>query len=436
MPSGRGPGPARAASVAVVVLTLVAGAWLFLGAPSARADLTFTATSAAVGVQVELNSTSVPLSTDTAAGGPTAQTDIDSDGTSDAYAASPDPSQSGATLPPLVCTLSGLSLPSAACTYPLFASTARGQSPQKVGVPGNEVSADSENESASASVTSGQSPGPQMDTTSMSGQATDGSVSTTAAVSEKQVSIGGKVVLDGVHVSASAQLSPAGQVTLQQDFTVTRMDVAGQSFSFANGSFSLPGAPGVAVPSSTVLALLKQAGVTGHIVEPTQRPGSIVTEGLNFSYTIPATPDTAASTVSVTVGLASAQITDSAIPGAGSTGLPPASTGGSAPGSVTAPASVANATVPVAAASSAAGTVGNGAPATSGSSTGGSGSGGQIATPAGSATSASGPLLATSRRPWTYRMAGLYLLIVGASALIFLLATGLRILGVKTIWRW
>jgi hypothetical protein len=45
------------------------------------------------------------------------------------------------------------------------------------------------------------------------------------------------------------------------------------------------------------------------------------------------------------------------------------------------------------------------------------------------------PLLSSSRRPWTYKMAALYLTLVAAGIAIFAVASGVRLLGVKLPWR-
>jgi hypothetical protein len=430
--SGR---PLRAMSALCLLLIGAGGlGWLAHGALPAGADLVFTATSAAEATQVELNSDAVPLSTDTAAGGPTAQTLMDSNGTSQAYAASPDPSQTGATLPALVCSLAGLPLPAAACNYPAFAATERGQPAEMVGTPGNEVTAQSGDTSSQASVQSGVAPGPQISTTSATQRETGGSVTTTAAISATSVGIEGAIVIQGLHETATATSSPDGKVTSTQDLSISSVQVAGQSFGFENGSFFLPGSPSIVVPWSTVSALTQQAGVTTQFVQPIKTSSGVVGSAVAFTYMTPPTPAAPASTVTVTFGKASADILASAVPG---TTAPQVATGTGPVSVPSTPVPGAGAALP-AVASNPNSTPMSPAPQSLPSLAVGAG---RAASPSDSVQPASAgtrvsPLLSSSRRPWTYKMATLYLTLVAAGIAIFAVASGVRLLGVKLPWRY
>jgi hypothetical protein len=415
--------------------TFATAAWSLGGFARADADNSFRATSAAEASQVEVLSSAVPLSTDTTVGGPTSQTLLDSLGTSQAYAASPDPGRTGATAPALVCSLSGLPIPAPACNYPAFAATDRGQPAQTAGVPGNEVSARSADTSALASTATGVAPGPQVHTVSTSSILPNGTVKTSALITASSIVITGQLSVEGLHVMAQATLAPDGKLTTKQDLSASAIDIAGQQVALSNGSFTVPGNTQVPIPTATVLALLEGAGVTAQFQQPMETKTGVVSGSLSLSYAIPATPATPVSHVTVTLGRASADINASPAnvnlggpPPAGTGAGPPSQSGGAGQTALPPPPfGNAGRPVPASVGSPASSISGTSAPA--------------LAAPVGvtappaltSPRYGAAPTspLAFARRPWTYKLGNIYLALVAAALFTFGTMTGIRLLGVR-----
>jgi hypothetical protein len=394
-------------------------------ASATSADLAFSAVSSAQGVRLEVDSTSIPVSPDTVGGGPTAQTLLDSIGTSHAYAASPDPGSTLGTAGNLACGAAQLPLPPAACAYPLMAQTDRGQPPANQTLPGVTLHADSEDISAHASAQVTGGAGPQALSTSQSIVEPDGTVSTSADTHLDGLNIANVLVAQGVQSSAAVTRLPGGALKRSGTTTVSRITVAGFAFGYANGSLTIAGNP-VSVPVGEVLTPLAAAGVIARLQAPTETKTGIVAAALTLSFTVPATPQTAPLKVTVGFGGADASITSSIVATQSQPSLTVAPTVAATkgPGRV-APSGPSPSLTPLAAGSQALAT---GAPAAGAPA---------LATGARAASASTpGPLAFRTgyRRPLQDSIANLYLAIVAAGLLALGASTAVRLFGVRLAW--
>jgi hypothetical protein len=249
----------------------------------------------------------------------------------------------------------------------------------------------------------------------------DGSVVSTAEGYADAFTVAGAISIRGLHVLAEARRGSDGSLATRQDLSASGVEVGGQTFGFADGTFVLPGGAKVPVPADVVFGLMKNAGVTARFQQPVHTKSGIVSANLSLEYTVPATPGSRPVTVTVTLGRASAEVLAAALPGGPTTAsvspvsnppAPPSQGGG---GSASGPPA---ATTPQVALP---GSV--------------SGNGGTNASPAIAGAPTTGqPALAAVRRPITHKLSNIYLAIVAASLFTFGTATAIRTLGVRLIW--
>ncbi len=279
------------AAAALVVLGTVtgpaAGTTVAQPAPGenparAIASSAFSATVAAQGARILVTVPGGPF-TDTPvdAGGPTAQATLDSLGTSQGFAAFPDPGGLVLSLPGLAAGLlaSGVSglppikLPTLP-PYPLYVSSDAAITPKaSVGAGPYQLGAQSDDRSSRASATAGLRNSAFGSVSSLHSEASvstevDGAV-TAEAVAEIQGLTIGPLSVGSVRSTATMARSSDGTVTPSSSLDVDLLRVGGVGVSLKPGGLEVFGLP-VPLPVDAALqGLLKAAGITIEVM-PTQ----------------------------------------------------------------------------------------------------------------------------------------------------------------------
>jgi hypothetical protein len=226
------------------------------------------------------------------------------------------------------------------------------------------------------------------------------------------------VSISAFHVLAEARRTPDGKLKTRHDLSAGVVTVAGQSFGLSNGSFTVPGS-GVPVPADVVFSLMKGAGITGEFQQATESKTGVVAPSLSLTYSVPATPNTRAIDVTVTLGRASADVRSVAY---GEDGTPvsgvqpaPVDSGDSSAGSGTSGAAAASQQF---------------LPQAPGNSASPVDATGQSPVLAPSSTAAQ-PTFAAVSQPVLHDLRNIYLAVVAAALFTFGTATGVRLVGVR-----
>lgn len=294
-PLPRGHGPRRTAARGAAAILLATAATLSGSQPPAAsgsggtqvAAAPFTATAAAMGARLQVTIPSGPLSdTPVDSGGPTAQATLDSLGTSQGFAAFPDPGGFILSAPGLIsgvlaagpAGLPPVHLP-ALPAYPLLVSTDAVLTPQaSVGAGPYKLAARSDDRSSQAEATAGLRNSAFGSLSALHSEASvlagaDGSV-TARATSEVEGLTLGPVSIGAVRSSASMVRAADGTVTPATALSIDLLRVGGIAVTLAPagpealGSLTLDVA-GIPVPlpvDALLQPLLAAAGIQLEVV--------------------------------------------------------------------------------------------------------------------------------------------------------------------------
>jgi hypothetical protein len=325
---GRRKRTARAAlCVAAVVGVALVGAPEFVGASEGDAVPGFSGSAAASGIRFTMKSTNIPL-TDTPAegGGPTAQVVVESAGTSQGYAAMPDPGPIVIGGPSLLAgVLAGgvpgvvppTKLPQEPPGYPFYVHSDAGSAPEANLSHGPmQMSAASTQGASKASASAGlQAPGginAGLATSNVEIAPSGGTVVAKAVTRAEGVTVG-PLTIGAVTSVATQTLDASGKVTPSTQLQIDGVAVNGQSFGLTPDGFGGGGST-VPVPlNPTLESVLKASGISVRFVAPQTYPNRVVAPVLEVtmpfdSGSIPALGQYKG-TLTLTMGFATAAMT-------------------------------------------------------------------------------------------------------------------------------
>jgi hypothetical protein len=312
----------KALRIAVLGLA-IAAPLIWLPSPSS-ADVTppaFQGTASAIGVEITEVLPGFPASNSPFdGGGPTAQAQLDSLGTSEGYAAFPDPGALAISVPGLVAGLLSLgagglpplhipTLP----PYPLYVQSSATTPHPTIGAGPYQLRANSGTGAVDATATAGlQGVGfgnaaLVTSTASMQVQP-DGSVVSTAT-SDVQGATIGPLAIGEIKATATETLSPGGALSPSSAIAISGVRIAGLPVSIDTSGLDLPG-PTIALPINDTLAkLLRPSGLTVTVVKPQVSAGRVVAPALQISgpATIPGI-STGPGGFTITIGSTSAAL--------------------------------------------------------------------------------------------------------------------------------
>jgi hypothetical protein len=272
---------------------------LFLVPTSARADsgpASFAGSSDAFGVNLTVTVPGGPVtSTPVNSGGPTAQSELTSFGTSLGYAAFPDPGETVISAPTLLqgllsTGLSGLppiSIPQPP-PYPFYAQSEAGTQPSdQVGAGPyslNSTSGDTGTQStASGGLQDGLIGNVALVTSTSSVKVQSDSSVLAQATSEIQGLKVGPLAIGDVLSTASETASPDGTVTPSTKLVITGVQVGGLPVSLSGTNLNLPG-PSVPLPiNPTLQSILASSGLTATVVAPQQFNGEVLAPAVELT---------------------------------------------------------------------------------------------------------------------------------------------------------
>ena len=294
----------------------------------------YTATAAADGVRISVTIPGAPL-TDVPldVGGPSAQVLGNSLGTSQGYAAFPDPGPVLLNAPGLITGLLSLGaaglppidLPSLP-TYPLFVQSDAGSAPdQQLGSGPYELRARSRPGTSSASASGGL----QADALGRTGLVRssaelreEGDTVTVVATSVVEALTVGPLTLGNVTSTAQAVIAADGSVTPTSSLRISGARVGGVPIDITDRGLDVAGSTVPLDLFGALRPLLDQAGISVQIVEATQGTGQVSASGLKVTYPFDAPGiGSGRGTASLLIGVASASI-DGVAPAPPSEDLP------------------------------------------------------------------------------------------------------------------
>ena len=316
----------------------------------------FTATAAADGTRMTVTIRNAPL-TDSPVdgGGPSAQAQLDSTGTSTAFASAPYPGDTAVNLPG---TAAGFGVPGVP-SYPFFLQSSYPLNPQgSVNQGPYHLTAKSDPQrSQSDALVGADSNGASaaMHSTASTAVADDGSVTATAKAISQALTVG-NLRLGSVTSTASVHLKTDGTLERTTSLDITGVSVGGVSVGFGPNGFTVAGTT-VPFPNGDQLTSLLAAQKTAiSYIQPVNTDHGEVAPALQIT-TVQSVPGQNPANVVLTVGRASASIQGVAVPkntppaesGLGITTAPPAGDiGSSAPTGLAAVADTPGATSTVA----------------------------------------------------------------------------------------
>jgi hypothetical protein len=287
-PALRWAAPIGAGAIAVLLMPVPA---------RAQGELTsFSGSSDGFGVNLTVTVPGAPITnTPVDSGGPTAQADLTSFGTSEGYAAFPDPGQTVISLPGLAEGLLGtglaglppVSLPQLP-SYPFFVQSEAGSEPSdQLGAGPYKLSATSNATASDASANGGLQDGLTGDAAlitsdaSVAGQS-DGTV-VAQATSEIQGLTVGPLTIGEVLSTATETASADGTLTPSTNLVMSGVQVGGLPLSLSSAGLDLLG-PSVPLPlNSTLGPLLTRYGLTATVVAAQNYKGEVVAPAVELT---------------------------------------------------------------------------------------------------------------------------------------------------------
>jgi hypothetical protein len=315
---------ARAAlCISAVVGVALVGAPEFVGASEGDAIPGFSGSAAASGVRFTMKSTNIPF-TDTPidAGGPTAQVVADSGGTSQGYAAVPDPGPIVIGGPRLLAgVLAGgvpgvvppTKLPQEPPGYPFYVQSDAGAAPeQKLGSGPVQLDASSTPGASKSSARTGLQAGESAHAglaTSSAEIGPTGSTVVSKATSRIEGLAVGPLTIGAITSVATETLDPSGKLTPSTELRVEGMKVGDVSFGLTPQGF-IGGGSTTPVPLNPSLeAALKPSGITVRVVAAQTYPNRIVAPALEVAMPFDSGPFQYKGIVTLTLGFATAAMT-------------------------------------------------------------------------------------------------------------------------------
>jgi hypothetical protein len=398
-------------------------------ASAAATDASFDGASSAYGLRINESVPNGPVA-DTVldAGGPTAQATLSSLGNGAGYAALPDPGTFVLSIPGLLAGLAQFNqdLPD----YPLAVSASSTTPQQDVSTDGYAIKATLGNDSATGSAGAGLgrdatlARGPLVTSDASVKRQVDGSVTSTATSVVEGLTLG-PVTIGRITSTATRTLSAAGVLSTSSNLSVTNVRVDGtpvQAPQPQQGSGSSPFSFGPAVDP-----VLKPLGISFQTLAAQKLGDTIVAPALVLTGSFPVDPahkDAGTGTYHLILGQATARLVGSAAPTFG--------TGG--------PAGTAT-TTPPASGSVPAGTTLIATGPSAGGVTAGSVSGQQAGLPTvafipGAPTRATDAQIqaALTAMKDSFDVGGLYVILVIAGVVTFVVAQLVRMRGVRAAW--
>ena len=297
--------------------TILVALGLTLLSGSSRAAENYTATANARLIGIDFTVTP-PIAFDQLidVGVSAAQAQIDSLGTTRAFASSPYPSNSVVLLPGLVAGLSAGATSDLVPEYPLIAST-------------NETTASDHKELGTlvldAQSTSGSSRGTVTDGATRAiahTTADDDLVVARAETTVSSLQLTPLLSLDGIRTTAEARRTPGGDIDLSSSFEVAAITILGQRVALTPKSLSLLGTD---VPLGLdlsgvlgqLLVALADQGTTITFIPASRTEDGITAAGLRIDSVFDAPPEVASGLqdvrAAVTLGLASVSVSNQAL---------------------------------------------------------------------------------------------------------------------------
>ncbi len=436
--------PIGAGAIAVLLMPVSA---------TAQGELTsFSGSSDGFGVNLTVTVPGAPITNSPVdSGGPTAQADLTSFGTSEGYAAFPDPGQTVISLPGLAAGLLGtglaglppVSLPQLP-SYPFFVQSEAGTEPSdQLGAGPYGLSATSNASASDASANGGLQDDLTGDAALITSDASvavqsDGSV-VARATSEIQGLTVGPLTVGEVLSTATETASAAGALTPSTNLVLSGLQVGGLPVSLSTAGLDLPG-PSLPLPLNSILgSLLTRYGLTATVVAAQNYKGEVVAPAVELTGPVNDLGlGTGAGTFTLTLGGAEAAmqvgVAPPAAPPASGTTSSPASSSGS-PAATTVPGRATGATATSVATTTAAASVAPGTsavPAVAGA----------ASTPTtepddlmqSSAPAPTRRSLAVVSDPLGFDIRSVYLVFAGAAMVSLLAAQLVRTLGVRGPW--
>ena len=325
--------PYRTARAALCAAGLVGVALVapgFAGSSGAdEAPPAFSGSAAASGMRMTMKSTNIPL-TDTPAegGGPTAQVVVESAGTSQGYAAVPDPGPIVIGGPSLAAgvlaggvpgVLPPTQPPAPPPSYPFYVSSDAGSAPEANLSHGPvQMSAASTPGASKASASAGlQAPGAANAglATSTAEIAPSGGTVVAKALSRAEGLTVGPLTIGAVTSVATQTLDASGKVTPSTQLQIDGVTVNGQSFGLSPEGFGGGGST-TPVPLNPALeSVLKGSGISVRLVAQQTYPNRVVAPALEVTMPFDSGPIPGGQyqgTITLTMGSASATMTPAA----------------------------------------------------------------------------------------------------------------------------
>lgn len=293
-------------------------------AQDAASTQAFTGNAAAGGVRVTVN---IPgfAATDTPvdSGGPTAQVAVDSLGTSDGYAAFPDPGQFVVSLPGLasglvkggVAGLPGIPIPSLP-DYPFYVTTDPSNPVASLGSGIAKLSSSSGDRRAEASATVGLDAAGLASlglVTSNASVKVEGGTVTATSTSDVQGLTIGPITIGTIRSVATMKMDSSGGTTPSNHLEVGGLRIGGILVGLTPDGFTVGNQVIPAALNRTLQSLLSGLGLTIEVTKPQIYPDRVVAPAVRITYAFdqPVTIPSVGSlkgTATVILGSATAQL--------------------------------------------------------------------------------------------------------------------------------
>jgi len=307
---------------AAVGVALVAAPGL-VGASEGDATPGFSGSAAATGIRITMKSSNIPF-TDTPidAGGPTAQVVADSGGTSQGYAAVPDPGPIVIGGPGLAAgVLAGgvpgvvppTKLPQEPPGYPFYVHSDAGAAPeQKLGSGPFELDATSTPGASKSSARTGLQAGDSAHAGLATSSAQIGPAGGTVvarATSRLEGLTAGPLTIGAITSVATETLDPSGKLTPSTELRVDGLKVGEVSFALSPQGFSSGGSTTPVPLNPSLETALKPSGITVRVVAAQTFPNRVVAPALEVTMPFDSGPFQYKGTVTLAVGFATAAMT-------------------------------------------------------------------------------------------------------------------------------
>jgi len=316
---------ARAAlCISAVVGVTLAGAPEFVGASEGDATPPgFSGSAAASGVRFTMKMSNLPF-TDTPidAGGPTAEVVADSGGTSQGYAAVPDPGPIVIGGPGLLAgVLAGgvpgvvppTKLPQEPPGYPFYVRSDAGAAPeQKLGSGPVQLEASSNPGGSQSSARTGLQAGESAHAglaTSSAQIGPTGSTVVAKATSRIEGFAVGPLTIGAITSVATETLDPSGKLTPSTELRVEGVKVGDVSFGLTPQGFTGGGSTTPVPLNPSLETALKQSGITVRVVAAQTYPNRVVAPALEVTMPFDSGPFQYKGTITLTLGSATAAMT-------------------------------------------------------------------------------------------------------------------------------